>query len=193
MKYTVPHSGHWFRTSIFLLLALLILVLAGPANARESGLFSFDAMGDVSGYDENRNTIKKKTTQLVSSWPPGMFLDISFFQAVNFKNGSGADCFPDGDYTGPFVVLQQRDGSARVDFYFVANGTDGSPDHKYVLQLFGTFDDPGNFPPALGSSIIMSAPAWLMSTEGRGQARKVTCTGDGDAGFAATVAVTRIN
>ena len=198
MKHTVPHSGHSCCTSSTLLLAILILLLAGPADAREYGRYHFLAIGDVSGEHENSIRIRKKMSQLESSWPPGMELDISFFKDLDFNNGDGAVCFPggpgldDGHYEGPFVISQNRNGTAQVDFYFVANGTDGSPDHKYVLQLFGTFIPANNFPPTLDTEVVMSAPAWLMLTEGRGQARKVTCIGDGDSGFAATVIVTRV-
>ena len=197
VKTTVLHAGNLHQISITLLLAMLILLFAGPADSRESGTFHYLVAGNISGEDERGNQIKKKNTTLWVS-QPGMELNISFFQAENFKNGSGAVCFPgdpnpDGKYTGPFVVSQERDGSAHVDFYFRASGTNGSLDHKYRLELFGTFDDDTNFPPAVGpSGVVMAASAWLMSTEGKGQDRKVTWTGDGDSGFAATVTVTRI-
>jgi hypothetical protein len=188
----MQHRGFRFQVACIGVFSVLALLLAGPVSARETGRFHFSAIGDVVGEDEANNRLKKNNNVLWGSYPPGMALDISYFQAVNFQNGSGSDCFPDGVYSGPFVVSQENDGSALVDFYFVASGTDGSTDHKYVLHLLGTFDDPGNFPPITGTPIVMSAPAWMMTTEGKGQARKVTCTGDGDAGFVATVTVTRL-
>ena len=114
-----------------------------------------------------------------------MDLNISFFENMLYDNGSGSKCFPgdtplldDYHYEGPFGVWQDRDGTAHATFYFSANGTNDTEGHKYVLHLMGGFVPDIDFPLMDGGTAIMVATHWEMSTEGRGQDRKNTCTGD---------------
>ena len=167
---------------IIALLALSVLLSAGAVGARESATFRYTLSGDVMGEDTTRSQIKNNNTVLWSSFNPGPALDISHFLAEEFDNGSGAGCFGGGEFEGSFQILQERDGSALLHFYFEAFDNNGQGDHKYVLTLLGEFDDPFNFPPAApgsgDSDVQFQSDAWEMTTEGRGQDRKVTCTGD---------------
>lgn len=190
---------------VLLLLVPFILLLAGPAVASkhgESAWFDTVVWGDVTGEDRERELIlKKKNNTGLNVVRPGMELDLSFFHDQVYTNGSGIGgaCFPGapgleaGHYEAAFVTNQFQDGSARSDYFFKANGLDGSEGHKYWLQLFGTFSNPDNFVPSLevdNGVVTMSAPGWLMVTEGKGKDRKITCTGDGAIDF--NVTFTRI-
>jgi hypothetical protein len=170
----------WF---VFLLLVPFTLLLLSPADAREWGTFGFKVGSNLVGTGEQRISIKKNNTTLQVTRPP-MDLDINFFKAMNFKNGSGSDCFPGGagldpgHYAGAFVVYQNQDGSAHADFFFIASGVDGR-EIKYWLQMFGEFDEPNNVPPAVDTTVSAELFYWQMVTEGRGKDRKFSCTGQG--------------
>ena len=174
--------GLEMKHTIIALLALFVLLSAGAVGARDSATFRYTLNGAVTGEDTTRSQIKNKNTVLWSSFNPGPALDISFFHAEEFDNGSGANCFAGGEFDGPFQILQERDGSALLHFYFEAFDNNGQGVHKYVLTLLGEYDDPLNFPPAQpgsgDSDVLFQSDAWDMTTEGRGQDRKVTCTGD---------------
>lgn len=170
------------KHTITTLFTLFILISAGAAGARESATFRYTFSFGILGADTTRTQVKNRNPVLWSSFNPDPTLDIGFLQAEIFDNGSGADCFQGGEFEGPFQIWQERDGTARLAFYFNASDTDGGGDHKYVLTLVGPYDDPTNFPPAApgsgDSDVRILSDEWVLTTEGRGQDRRVTCTGD---------------
>jgi hypothetical protein len=170
------------KLKLLTIAAALVLVVASPADAREFASFMLSVYQGESNWGgpvTASTQIKKKMTQV--EVPQGMSLDISFFQVI----GGGTACFPDTvDYEGWFVVRENR-GSPRAEFYFKAFGKDSSPGHKYVLHLNGVFLPDDNFPPSEGSTATMYATDWEMSTEGKGQDRHNTCTGDDEFRFEA--------
>ena len=79
--------------------------------------------------------------------------------------------------------MRENRGSPSAEFYFEAFGKDSSPGHKYVLHLNGFFIPEDNFAPAVSTTVTMYATDWEMSTEGKGQDRKNTCTGEDEFDF----------
>ena len=70
------------------------------------------------------------------------------------------------------MINQNQDRTARADFYFMASDKFGNTGTKYRLELSGTFGNPDNSPPSLdvdNGVVTMSAPGWIMSTEGKGK------------------------
>jgi len=60
------------------------------------------------------------------------------------------------------------------------------------LHLNGYFSPENNFPPAVGATVTLFATDWEMSTEGKGQDRHNTCTGDDDFPFEAEEDMVRV-
>ena len=77
-------------------------------------------------------------------------------------------------------IIQERDGSGSATAWIHgATANDGVTAVKYRLDVVGTFDFPENWPPVLGTSNTLRITGWEMSSEGKGQLKKVSCTGTG--------------
>lgn len=160
--------------------------LGVEAGGREEATFRATVSGDISGGPQSRaQVIRDNTTQIVIS-KPSMVLDLSYFRGVSFKApDDGADCFAAGSYGGAgnggsMHISQERDGSGLATAWIRgATANDGVSDLTYRLDMTGSYDDPNNWPPALGTSNTLRIDGWEMSSEGKGQLKKISCTGSG--------------
>ena len=119
-----------------------------------------------------------------------MPLDLSFV---------GKSCFTDpvtgsSTFIGAMIISQPQKKAPEqgyVQFFFTAFGNDGTPGIKYMLEMFGIFGDPANWLPAPGTATILTVADWNMTTEGKGQNRKISCIGPGTFATETTVRIFR--
>ena len=64
-------------------------------------------------------------------------------------------------------------------FWFTSTYTPTGAEVKYQLTVTGRWDDVFP-PPESGDFAVMTAMAWKMETEGKGQHRNTACKGEGD-------------
>jgi hypothetical protein len=167
-------------------LALLFpLSLAAQGGGGELATFEATGYGDLTaGPQAREQSIRDNTTQVVIS-KPGIRWDLTFFQGVEFKvPGDGADCFHAGHYGGPgergsMHIVQERDDSGLASIWFEATANDRISDLLYRLDVYGYFDHPANWPPALGTSNTLRVESWEMTSEGKGKLKNISCTGTG--------------
>ncbi len=85
---------------------------------------------------------------------PGPDIDLSFFSDKFGGNGEGDSCFLmcARDHSDDFlVVTQENDGTAMVQYFFNACGSDEVTEVPYQLVvMFGDFIGPGSWLPELG-------------------------------------------
>lgn len=149
--------------------------------------------GDISGGPEERTQqMQPSSTQVVIS-KPGIALDLAYFQTAL---AGGGVCFSAGEFTGPFQIKTKKKNTpslAESFFFFSATGSGGVTEIKYVMTMNGQFTDPTNWPPAVGTQNTAIMTDWELTTEGGGQNRKVSCTGEGIFGSGVTILVERIS
>ena len=139
--------------------------------------------GNVTGSGTAKGGTKKNSSQIVAN---DMTLDLTFF-ANEAVIAGGSTCFGDGTFTGAETINEANDGHDFATFYFEANGTDGTPGIKYVLNRPG--DITGTWLPTKEDSGTFTAASWEMSA--RGKNNKLACTGSGTFTTATTSLVTR--
>ena len=160
-----------------ILAGLCLAATGAQAGPKESLPFSLVMTGDLSGYDSRTENIRGNHSPV---WFGGDFTLSAFFVGNHYGGKDGEECFDGGTFTGPIQITQQKDGSAQAMWFFHGFSDDGNKtDIKYVLTLV----DPsgwigGSFPPR-DNSVTMIATEWEIHTEGKGQLRKVSCTGTG--------------
>ncbi len=115
-----------------------------------------------------------------------VMLDLPGFrktQGVIVTNGD--KCFLSGNIKSAVMQVSQVTPSdtdnAIIRFFFTALGTAGEPDVDYVLTVLATFDDPGNWPPAIGeeNEITITGTSFVLAHV-NGPGRKFACTGEGN-------------
>ena len=132
-----------------------------------------------------------------------MPLDLSFFTAMDDPKTPQIDgeiCFKDpitgsSIFIGAMIISQPQKKApeqAYVQFFFTAFGNDETPDINYQLDMFGTFEPGKPWPPdPVGESNTLTLTSWEMNTSGKGQNRKISCTGDGPFGAGNSIKVDR--
>jgi hypothetical protein len=157
------------RPLIMIVVALFATALIG---ATEEATFRATASGEISGGPQSHvNGITPKTTRVVIRLMP---LDLSLLATVE----GGEACFWQANYEGPLTVERDKSGNAFAQYFFTARGNDGVTDVKYLLEMKGTFEDPSNWLPVVGTSARMLVSDWSVAAESKGQARQA-CSGAG--------------
>ena len=156
----------------------------------EDATFEVQVFGDITGGPQERvNGISKSSNQVVVR---DMTLNLTFFKTALAE---GKNCFSAGTFTSTLAINQPKKkvpSQARFQFFFKAKGNDGTATEiKYLLEGQGTFDSPANWPPSKGTTTTATFTDWEMSTEGKGQNKKISCTGEGS--FAVVITVGRID
>ena len=105
-----------------------------------------------------------------------------FWQNADYgPKNDGSDCFPVGGVLGSIQVSKSRknpDAAAAV-FWFKSIYVPTQDEVKYQLTITGGWE--GVFPPPEKDDYaIMTATAWKMQTEGKGQHRNTACKGESD-------------
>ncbi|MCH7879488.1 MAG: hypothetical protein IH914_09280 [candidate division Zixibacteria bacterium] len=170
-------------------------LLAKPGGSSEA-TFSVTISGDISGGPETRtqSPFKPSSTQVVIS-KPGIALDLAYFQTALTGGGT---CFGSGEFTGPLAIQTKKKNTPSLavsQFFFNATGSDvgGTTEIKYVITMNGTFTDPNNWPPAVGTQNTAMMTKWEMKTEGAGKDKKISCTGKGTFSSGVTILIERIS
>ena len=149
--------------------------------------------GDISGGPETRTQkLQPSSTQVIIS-KPGIALDLTYFQTAL---AGGGICFSADEFTGSLQIKTEKKNTpslAESFFFFHATGSDGVTEIKYVMTMNGQFTDPTNWPPAVGTQNTAIMTDWEIGTEGTGQHRRISCTGNGIFGSGVTVLVERIS
>ncbi len=181
--------------------------LTGPERPRfatKPVKATFDVTVTIEGNEIGGAPINSKITN-GSKNIGGFFdmpLDLSFFTGMDDPKTPQIDgeiCFRDpitgsSIFIGAMIISQPQKKApeqGHVQFFFTAFGNDGTPDIKYQLEMFGTFDNPANWLPDPGTSTTLNVTDWKMGTEGKGQNRKISCTGDGGFGPGTSLKVDR--
>lgn len=141
-----------------------------PALASFTVTFS----GNVSGAPQQFvNTTHAEDWLIASS----ITLDLSFFRGLP----GGAMCFDRATYAGQLQLGQLTDPSAGIAYFiFEAKGTDGNV-VGYKLELSGEIGDPGNWPPAQGTSNTIQGGVFNLTTPTpRPKRSGAACLGSGD-------------
>lgn len=120
-------------------------------------------------------------------------LDLSFFWSFIVN---GEQCFSSAapllDSVTALVISEEKDGSAKVRFWFKAFGTDGTTEIKYELGMFGDFTGPDDWRPAvLGEKTTVDLTGWRMRAENK-KHKNLSCEDIGEF-TAQTVTVERTN
>ena len=105
----------------------------------------------------------------------------SFWQTAEYDTGTGSECFPIGGVLGSIQVSKSRKNplAGAAVFWFNSTHTITGDEIKYQLTITGGWD--GVFPPPeYGNIATMTATAWKMQTEGKGQHRRNACKGEVD-------------
>ena len=181
--------------TVLLTLAAIGGIMAVPGTASAGFTYTFfdvwttdvngDALGDVyfdgvaEGVLSGRGK-RARDIRLYYSASPDWNLQF-FIDGFDFGDtGDGTACF-----TGavPFVTeisFNKNDGSAHVWYVFYAFGIDGTSVYTYTLDMYGTFDNPDNFPPlGEGNTSTVTLTEWELSIDAKGKASKNACTGSG--------------
>ncbi len=109
-------------------------------------------------------------------WNLGFFIDGFDFDG----SGDGTACFTGAVPFATEIHFNKNDGSAHVWYVFYAFGIDGTSVYTYTLDMYGTFDNPDNFPPlGEGNTSTVTLTEWELSTGGKGRTKKIACTGAG--------------
>ncbi len=166
-------------------------MLAKTAGASEA-TFRVTLFGDVTGGLETRTyKTQPSSTQVVLN--DGIDVELAYLQTAI---AGGGICFSAGSYRGPMIisaVSKKNPSLAQCTFWFQATGSDGVTEIRYVLTMNGTFTDPDNWPSAVGTQNTVILTDWETKTNGKGQNRKVSCTGNGSFSSGVTVLVERIS
>ena len=179
-----------FTRNFFLVVCLGMFMSAATAGKPEPLLFTFQVGGEVMGAGSDVERVRGNTSPVwfdEEFWLGGVLLT-----DAAYRDRSAADCFPDfGDpavgFNAQMQLTRNNSGAAQAILWFRGFSEDGKETEvKYELTLVdpvGWRDDSGGlvteFPP-IGTSIWMNATEWTMTTEGKGQLKKVSCTGSGD-------------
>lgn len=134
--------------------------------------------GELQGPHGGKNVLQEEFQVFVT-------LDLTGFQG--FVDEKGSTCFPStsipsesGMQVGQVKPSNTED--AIINFFFRALGTAGEPDVDYVLKVFATFDNPGNWPPANENDTDKITGTSFVLAHVNGPGRKAACTGEGDLG-----------
>ena len=110
-------------------------------------------------------------------------IDLGYFVNVGlFTPPRAANCFGEGAGTNIQAshLEQRKTGGAAAFIWFDAQTDDGAVGVRYRLEMWGYFDDPGDWPPA--SANTMNFPTWKLRLEGSdgNKYSNIACVGDGD-------------
>ena len=146
----------------------------GGGGGAEEATFTVTFKGDVAGGPLTITRKLREGGNIITTDPHDPIeLDLIF--AV-------ANCFDADTYIGPLMIREAKknaDHTAEVLFFFNAKGTgtDETTDIDYLLEMFGTIENPDNWPPASGTTNTVTFDAWEMGTESNKV--KNACTGIG--------------
>lgn len=149
----------------------------GHPLAVEDPKYIATVSGDVSGGPTCRiGMVTKNSSQFAFR---EMTLDLSYFQTVTFKTaGDGAQCFNAGVYGETTMsVTKLKNGTALIRKQINAKGNNGTTDVSYVLEMYGTFADSANWPPANGTSNTVLIDSWEMLSTNKN--KQISCVGNG--------------
>ena len=168
----------------------------GPpvGGGAELATFAVTFSGEVTGSHEWTRKLREGGNMISTPFDQPITLDMSFFQDPVLGLGG---CFnaEAGTYAGGLLIgegKKNEPGPAKAWFWFNAKGTDGTTDIVYMLRMYGTIEDPENWPPASGTTNTLTLGIWEMHIEGN-KFKDVACTGStGEEGFSTTVLVERV-
>ena len=174
-----------YRVFTVLIVGCLLLTGTSLAGPKETLHFGFEMVGGVEAVGSRNETIRGPNSPV---WIGTSDLDLApAFHSDGMELVQGGDnCFSDqlSPLKASLQIMEDNDGSARVNIYFTAWSSDGkATEIKYWLILVDSagwagLDGVDDFPPR-GTTVTMEPDYWAMITEGRGQLKKVSCTGEG--------------
>ena len=151
-----------------------------------STFFDVTLTGPVTGATASfhGSASENKVINLPTFNPEDMALNLTFFAEMDM--GNDALCFPDAGSTRLFAALIQsknvKGGGAlqAIGMFWFDADTKSDPDDEievsYVLQMFGTFEDPDTWP----NTNTVTMTDWNMKVETTTKGgRKIACTSDG--------------
>lgn len=155
-----PHSGDHPHCS-------------GGGDGKGGGEYEVTVSGDLS-FAETLTGVdgggRREPVNIFYQFPE---LDLSFFfdKFGGAGNLDGQRCFAGADWASlgsAISIHQEKDGSAKVRYWFIGFGRDGTTPVEYLLATHGGFDDPTKWPPAAGeegTTVVITD--WRMGTKNK--------------------------
>jgi len=185
----------FMRIMLASIVSLMLVSGAASAAPPVQNSYHVDIGTDISGgLDSGLQKFTASTTQVnFQNCTPGceQFSLGAFWQTADYDTGTGSECFPIGGGLGSIQVSKSRKNplAGAAVFWFKSTHTITKEEIKYQLTITGGWE--GVFPPPqYGNIATMTATAWKMQTEGKGQHRRNACKGEGGGPITVVLLVT---